>query len=1678
MSHRLRWPLGLVTALLALAIALWPATAEPPPLAAIVGSAITAKTALPDPLPIRRTFVPQDRLEGLLAIAGRDQFLKMPREEFEAQVQSAAREQFTEKFPPQLVEAKYRAQLINGRLVGTGQWNLKNPTGRPAAVLLEPLGPAIRDAKWTTGKAAFLFRGTLNGRATPGTYLWADDPAGGTIDFAWSLRGLDEPEEERYEIAFPTSAIAHFELIAPAERIPTLATGGGFLTGPFPADAPADRLWKFSLGGQSRIDLVVRRPHPTDKTSAVVLNRTARWNINASERTGSIELTMESSRGSSRQRSFTLDPGLLVNEVTGSNVESWSAVGPNLSVQIRETLGATKVLVQCESPQPVANAWLCPTIHLPGALLGNDLIEFTCAPEVKLESWLPGDYRTKAVTVDGNTKLVFTGAPLPAFGEDRSERRMPTLRYRTTEGEFRTEESLIWKVEPGRNTLSAVLKLTVLQGPLASLNIQTSPGYIPTSVNTQPDDPGLTWAAVPGAANTWMIEPSKAIASGKAVEFRIEVRGAAFPRLGNPANASPEALSLPFPRLRPLGASARQLSFSGNAGAGLHATYATSATETKRDGAFFSAIFRNRDAEGDLVIATIPPRLVGALDATMSSRDENRIAVTATFHGRIDRAAAAGVTLFAPGDSEPKLTLDGLPANAKRASPPDGWNWLPIAGARSGWQALGTAALLARPSGSFWFVPFARPLLGDFELRVEYAIPAGAGLQALPLPSLGGCAISDFKASLDQLLAEKYQPPISASNCEAILVPRNGSPRVTIEKASDWRLADVQLRTTVDAEGRLACSLRGRVVELGGPILEIQHPTNFEQLKSVSVGSHEVPLPVGRQRDTVRVPIAAGETFEIRYRLPSRVSPVPQIPGAASVEQIWHTTGEYLWWPSLSAADSSENRADTRRIVRAEELRVAGYAFAAILLAFGWYRLFQPRHRSSDLLCIAIALALGLAEWIDTEGWRLILRPALIASVFLLAGNFLRAGRGVPSQATAAILCLFAVAQAQAPEPVSVYFVPGENGAMTAYAPKTLMAKLESLAKPPMPSAIFSNAEYAVNAGKEFATIEATFQFQCQQDGEQVIELPLMGVRLEWAKLDNAAAFLDGSKPDRFGVPVRTAGAHILQVRFAVPIAVADNDREVRYGAPDVPSCQVTFQASLRGRQIEVASRRGGQTVGLTREGLKAVADHGSGKVIHLRWREDGTAEGAKPSVNVREIGIWDLGETESVCTSGFLYRIQGGTLAQLKFECPEGLEPMKLEVKTTDARPQTLGVKSWTVGPAANGSLPITVKLQNAVDGRIAVVMTARPRKLLTVRPALKCPRSTDANDGERDSFFALRTTGLTIDAIISAGTVEIPADALTKDFAGWPELNLEKAPLRVLRRTSNASVELKPVLSLPHATTGGSLSIAYTLGRRIEAEGHLQAVLKEGGILEFDLPAAMKLYDVTGPSLAGWGRTGNRVQLWFKQGTVGEIEVSFHGALNFDLLSPVAKPSEGMIDLPLPRWPTTGPQPGKPFALSVRIADGWDAAATSLVGFKNAGMLPPAPRRWEYVADAPPGQVPQAKFSLKPAEAKPAPMAIPLQPSEAKSIPTRPSDSTVDPSLPAIPQPRTRDWLPGFGATAWLFGIVAVARLPTRRWPERVGLLGLLGATALGVFSLGGLLMLGLAAFGLVARLRKFVG
>jgi len=574
--------------------------------------------------------------------------------------------------------------------------------------------------------------------------------------------------------------------------------------------------------------------------------------------------------------------------------------------------------------------------------------------------------------------------------------------------------------------------------------------------------------------------------------------------------------------------------------------------------------------------------------------------------------------------------------------------------------------------------------------------------------------------------------------------------------------------------------------------------------------------------------------------------------------------------------------------------------------------------------------------------------------------------------------------------------------------------------------------------------VRAKYLVHSQKAEEHGLSVPLAGVRLGKATLDGCEAFPDAGQPDRFLVPIRGQGSHELILQFAVPVQSTGIDREAKFTAPDLPVAHVGFAAGLRGRQLDIPSRNGGQSLGVSAEGWRVDAEQGGGRTIRLRWREGGAAEGAKPSMSVKEVAVWDLGEGGSLLTAAWQYRVEGGAVAALRIECPDHVLPTEVSLESTDGPAAGLGIRNWKAGPAANGMIPIDVRLQSPVEGRFTLVLRGCSTWLPTTRPVLTFPRSADVAEADRDSFHAVRIAGVVSEGVAIAGAIDYPAEAVARDFAKVPEFNFAKSPpARVVRRAGGKATELRPILAAGVGYQPLAGEVGYTIGRRVEAEGAMRASAKESGAVEFDVPAGLIPHDVWAPGLAGWGRFGSRIQVWLNQPSA-DVIVRWAGHW------PNATSPDGTIALPLPRWPSATAKLADPVQVRVRPAPEWTVAPLAVAGLK----IKPSSVPEEWLLAPEPDQNPIPKFKFR--HAPKAESGV-----ERTNLPPAGSGSPPIPAVASVPPLETaanseeRAHRTRWKAVAWLFLIALVAAVPwrgRRQPPEVFLMLGLCAAVILG--------------------------
>src|SRR5262249_11764914 len=137
-----------------------------------------------DPLPLRRILVTPSRMAAELERARQGVLVKLPRDEFEALVQKAARAGERAANPPRLTRAASTARLDKNALVGSADGTVVNPGDGPAVLPLPDLNLALTRANFDDASGAVL--GDLDGKALG---LLVNRPGKQSLFLDWSLRG-------------------------------------------------------------------------------------------------------------------------------------------------------------------------------------------------------------------------------------------------------------------------------------------------------------------------------------------------------------------------------------------------------------------------------------------------------------------------------------------------------------------------------------------------------------------------------------------------------------------------------------------------------------------------------------------------------------------------------------------------------------------------------------------------------------------------------------------------------------------------------------------------------------------------------------------------------------------------------------------------------------------------------------------------------------------------------------------------------------------------------------------------------------------------------------------------------------------------------------------------------------------------------------------------------------------------------------------------------------------------------------------------------------------------------------------------------------------------------------------------------------------------------------------------
>jgi hypothetical protein len=411
--------------------------------------------------------------------------VQLERSELEAKLRRAARASRALKTPTRLLEARYRASLVDTSLIGAGHLSLFNPSEGPEKLPLPSFSLALRQARLDTREAVL---GDLDGT---GLGLYVEEPGRHTLTLDWSARGEQGPNGLRFELKIPACVLTSFELDLPDDRVLALADNNNcLLSGPFPAPAIRRLLWRIESRGATQLDLLVRS---ANRPGALVFARSLQTSqtLGPDRLEASFDFLLEVVRPPLAEIVCECDPLLEPIEVRLQSEElaTWSFLPANgeqpgrLLIRIMEPLerNSLSLRIRAVAPPALSKDWTSPGIRLAGFATQKETLVLNVVPGYQLTQWNPGSFELRTVTENQSGQTLTLQSSIA--GSDKNAppeavsghvpwvRQRPSARLTGLNPEFRVHNLSWWQISPSHQTLTAQLSIEPVRGQLHQFSL-------------------------------------------------------------------------------------------------------------------------------------------------------------------------------------------------------------------------------------------------------------------------------------------------------------------------------------------------------------------------------------------------------------------------------------------------------------------------------------------------------------------------------------------------------------------------------------------------------------------------------------------------------------------------------------------------------------------------------------------------------------------------------------------------------------------------------------------------------------------------------------------------------------------------------------------------------------------------------------------------------------------------------------------------------------------------------------------------------------------------------------------------------------------------------------------------------------------------------------------------------
>jgi hypothetical protein len=467
-----------------------------------------------DPAAIRRVLIPLERVATELEQVRPGTLLQLPREEFEKRVQRAIQVGAPHRDSPRLVEALYRAKLVDTALLGTSQWKVLNPRAGEGILPVLPFNLAVQRIR--IQKLPFdatpAILGDLEGKGlglSPSTALYVPQAGEHAVFLDWTARGEAEGGGLHFDLQVPASVVSTLEVDVPADRVVSVAADTCLVSGPHPADTPDRRSWRIDFGNRSQVDLVIRRDDGPGQPPPIALAHVqTRQDLGPDLLQADFEFKIEMPQGGIRDFILDCDPQLRPYEIEVAALESWDWQPPKtagaaatLTVQLREPFRGGVLRVRCLAPFPADKTWTCPAIHLKGVIDRGETLIVRIPPELQLKNWHSGDFRfTQNASDRGNWQVV----SLTRIGLSGKVPLRPSAVVVSQGPEVRIRQSTWWQLGNSSTALTTQVTYEIERGRLFQLSLLLPRGWQVDQVKLTPSTLLRYWHVVHEKGVEWL----------------------------------------------------------------------------------------------------------------------------------------------------------------------------------------------------------------------------------------------------------------------------------------------------------------------------------------------------------------------------------------------------------------------------------------------------------------------------------------------------------------------------------------------------------------------------------------------------------------------------------------------------------------------------------------------------------------------------------------------------------------------------------------------------------------------------------------------------------------------------------------------------------------------------------------------------------------------------------------------------------------------------------------------------------------------------------------------------------------------------------------------------------------------------------------------------------------------